>query len=119
MLQIYTETPNASESLPSGFCSVGNYVSLKPETLAQKAIPVHSNMEEMGSFWLSILEEYTGHKLTYPETDKLVALSAISRRLKVSMEDVYLAAHFLDDVTLEFKLAGRVAGYCGKKRRGT
>lgn len=80
--------------MPSGFCSVGNYVSLKPETLAQKAIPVHSNMEEMGSFWLSILEEYTGHKLTYPETEKLVVLSAIARRLEVSMEDVYLAGHF-------------------------
>lgn len=88
------ETPNASESLPRGFNSVGNYFSLKPKNLAQKAIPVHADIEEIKSFWWSILEEYTDRELTYPETGKLVTLSAIARQLEVSMDDVYLAGHF-------------------------
>jgi hypothetical protein len=57
-------------------------------------IPITTDIPSLEKSWLDILDDYTVRDLTYPETDKLVALSAVARRMAVLMQDVYIAGHF-------------------------
>lgn len=85
------QLPHASESLPEGFKNFPRWRGLDRN---QPAIPDTSDREILERSWLTILEEYTDCELTCPETDKLMALSAIASRMSYAMDDVYIAGHF-------------------------
>lgn len=85
------QLPHASESLPKGFIDYPGWSALDRN---QTAIPDTSDRTILERFWLTILEEYTDRELTCPDTDKLVALSAIATRMSHAMDDVYIAGHF-------------------------
>jgi hypothetical protein len=59
------------------------------------AIPQISDNRTLQELWYRIVEDYTTRELTYPEVDKLVALSAIASRMCQAMDDVYLVGHFV------------------------
>ncbi|RII13652.1 heterokaryon incompatibility protein [Alternaria sp. MG1] len=102
------QLPHASESLPYGFthCSdkakfFRNHLSLPIPSLPR--IKDSEDMEgnrstsdsaDLEDIWSRIIKEYNARQLTYPQIDKLVALSAISRRMSYAMDDEYLAGHF-------------------------
>ncbi|RYC59803.1 hypothetical protein CHU98_g6405 [Xylaria longipes] len=79
----------ASECFPKGLTSD---VFIPPQV---ERIPRAADIPQLELCWERILADYTARDLTYPETDKLVALSAIARQLSVLMQDVYIAGHFL------------------------
>ncbi|KAF4625534.1 hypothetical protein G7Y89_g12632 [Cudoniella acicularis] len=83
------QAPNACESFPSG---VGDLYS--NFQLTDKAIPNASDSKTLESAWWTFVEEYTNRKLTYPEVDKLVAMSAIATRIGSRVDDVYIEGHF-------------------------
>ncbi|KAF7672512.1 hypothetical protein GT037_009543 [Alternaria burnsii] len=102
------QVPHASKSLPHGFthCSdqakfFRNQLVLPIPSLPRikdsedmqgnRSTPDSTDLEEI---WAKIIMEYSARELTYPQTDKLVALSAISRRMGYAMDDTYLAGHF-------------------------
>lgn len=96
------ELATASESIPGGLqatqigtAQIGTAVGIF--NLAKKTIPDGrngSNYNELAETWRSLLHEYTTRKLTYPKTDKLVALAAIAHEIGNAMDDVYIAGHF-------------------------
>lgn len=53
-----------------------------------------SHLNELCRQWFLILIEYTSRSLTYPESDKLVALSAITTRMGQLMDDENVQGHF-------------------------
>jgi hypothetical protein len=91
------QVPHASESLPHGFSaySPASLTSLEDAIdLVSKALPLTSEYKTLKQAWCSIVDEYTARRLTYPEMDKLVAISAIASRCH-RMDDMYIAGHFL------------------------
>lgn len=78
---------NASECLPLG-----------PEHRLRVDSPLaklpRTEGKALERSWLSIVEDYTARNLTYPEKDKLVALSAIAQRMATQMQDEYIVGHF-------------------------
>jgi hypothetical protein len=91
------QLPHASESLPCGFAPCGDSMR---DTLSRKVeLSIHSIPEtpdsgDMEEIWSKILIEYTARKLTYPQADKLMAISAIATRMGAAMNDTYLVGHF-------------------------
>lgn len=90
-----TELPNASESIPGGLQAT----EIEPNhfcvfDLAKKAIPDGSDNDALFDTWWRLLREYTKRRLTYPEKDKLVAMSALAHDIGRAMNDVYIAGHF-------------------------
>ncbi|PWY68556.1 hypothetical protein BO94DRAFT_551051 [Aspergillus sclerotioniger CBS 115572] len=53
-----------------------------------------TDIETLRKQWANIVAEYTNRKLTCPEKDKLLAISALARRWEVAMQDEYIAGHF-------------------------
>jgi hypothetical protein len=103
------QIPHASESLPYGFtlCSdqirsylrAANGLSIPsvPQTSNSEHVEGNcsvSNSEDLEDIWSKIIKEYNARQLTYPQTDKLMALSAISKRIGYAMDDTYLGGHF-------------------------
>lgn len=86
----------ACESFPAGAGELRN------RGLAYSPIsyPIFSNLDESSHLnelckqWFVILTEYTSRSLTYPESDKLVALSAITTRMGQLMDDENVQGHF-------------------------
>jgi hypothetical protein len=71
------------------------------------AIPQVSDNRTLQELWYRIVEDYTARQLTYPEVDKLVALSAIASRMGEAMDDVYLTGHFFEDAARKPELEER------------
>lgn len=86
----------ACESFPAGAGELRN------KGLGYSAIshPIFSDLDESSHLnelcrrWFLILPHYTSRSLTYPESDKLVALSAITKRMSQLMDDENLQGHF-------------------------
>lgn len=91
-------SPNASESIPDGLRATP--IDLDTCLLAKKTIPDGSDNGVLLDTWWSLPEEYTKRRLTYPEKDNLVALSAIARDVGEAMNDVYIAGHFWNTIPL-------------------
>lgn len=86
---------NASESIPGGLQATQMKPSrIRSFRLAEKTIPDGSNTDALLKTWWSLLLEYVERDLTYPKTDRLVALSAIAHDIGKAMDDVYIAGHF-------------------------
>lgn len=89
------QLPNTSESIPGGLQATqidpSRFLVFK---LAEKTIPDESDNNALLDTWWSLLQEYTKRRLTYPKTDRLVALSAIAHDVGKAMDDVYIAGHF-------------------------
>lgn len=84
------QLPYASESIPGGLkATLSEWLNLP-----KKAIPDGSSKDVLLDTWWSLLGEYTARSLTFPEKDKLMALSAIARDTGKAMGDVYIAGHF-------------------------
>ncbi|KAF2235856.1 HET-domain-containing protein [Viridothelium virens] len=83
------QCPHASESFPCGLANLSQSFCL-----TEKAIPSTSDSRILNSTWWRLLEEYINCDLTFPETDKLMALSAVATRMASAMDDVYIAGHF-------------------------
>lgn len=79
----------ASELFPSGLSR-----RLKISRHVQKDIPNTSDIGMLHSIWSNFVQNFTDRELTYPETDKLVALSAVANRIAMAMDDTYIAGHF-------------------------
>ncbi|KAE8154248.1 hypothetical protein BDV25DRAFT_136172 [Aspergillus avenaceus] len=78
---------NASESFPGGL----NDTKL-PDL--QTRFPLETlRTEEFKVAWYTLVEEYTTRELTYPEQDKLFALSAVSTWFERRMNDKFIAGH--------------------------
>lgn len=86
------QLPNASESVPGG--RQGTHTATSMLRLTEKTIPDGSSDPALSNTWSILLREYTRRSLTFPEKDKLAALSAIARDIGKAMEDVYVAGHF-------------------------
>jgi len=93
---------NASASLPHGIEGVWDM-----SRSSVKAIPKASNRQELERVWSRIVYDYTRRRLTYPETDKLIALSAVAEWMSEEMDDEYIAGHFWK--TLPISLNWQVA----------
>ncbi|KAI9685781.1 MAG: hypothetical protein M1822_004341 [Bathelium mastoideum] len=85
------QLPDASESFPEGLGgnASGNLLFSRDST-----IPNTTDIDVLSRFWLHTLSDYVRCDLTYPETDKLVALAAVSNQMEIMMDDVCLAGHF-------------------------
>ncbi|RYN22474.1 hypothetical protein AA0114_g12894 [Alternaria tenuissima] len=108
------QVPHASESLPYGFthCSGKAKFFRSHLFLPIPSLPRIKDKEDMEGnrstldgtdleeIWGKIIMEYSARELTYPQIDKLVALSAISRRMGYAMDDTYLAGHFCKTLPL-------------------
>lgn len=105
-----TQSPNASESFPRGLANFAGSFDL-----TEKAIPDTSDSGILESVWYRLLEEYTDRELTFPETDKLVALSAVATWMGSAMDDVYIAGHFWK--TVPYSLNWRVRYPFGSPKR--
>jgi hypothetical protein len=105
------QVPNASESLPNG---VGRLLE-QYSKLTEKGIPMTLDQQTLVNVWFTILEEYTDRELTYPEKDKLAALSGIATQMRTAMDDVYIAGHFWK--TLPLSLNWHVNSPWHNKRR--
>jgi hypothetical protein len=91
------QVPYASESLPLGFTLCSNLE--RDELWARLSLSVSfispiRNSGNLEMIWSELLNEYTACELTYPQADKLVALSAISTRMGYAMSDTCLGGHF-------------------------
>ncbi|RYO45677.1 hypothetical protein AA0113_g10300 [Alternaria arborescens] len=105
------QVPHASESLPNGFtlCSELQRGFFKRVLhLSIPSLPHAWSIEELEEIWSGILEEYTARELTYPQADKLVALSAISIDVGYFLNDTYLCGHLRRTVprSLNWKTIG-------------
>lgn len=80
---------NASESLPQGLNDLGSSLGGPVNS-----IPQTSDGTVLERAWLRIVDDYTARELTYPEVDKLTALSAIADRMGRAMQDSYITGHF-------------------------
>lgn len=118
------QLPNASESIPGGLQAT----EIEPSSLgifhlAKKTIADGSHKNELMETWWSLLDEYTKRRLTYPKTDKLVALSAIAHDMGKAMDDVYIAGHFWKTLPISLNWVlrdwpkSRLDRYGGRARR--
>ncbi|KAI9662939.1 MAG: hypothetical protein M1821_007986 [Bathelium mastoideum] len=106
------QSPHASEFFPHGIKKDTGIFCHDMETIPNKL----DGETPHQTYWFSLVEEYTNRELTFPKTDKLVALSAIAVRLGRAMNDVYIAGHFWK--TLPLSLNWKVGSpYMGKMQR--
>lgn len=84
------QVQHACETFPGGLEAFADDRSLQKNSL-----PKTSDKVVLGKAWQKIVDEFTLRKLTYPEVDKLVAISGIARHVGNAMdEELYLAGHF-------------------------
>ena len=89
--------PNASESLPRGFelCPDPTRAVLNEALGLQiTSIPQALDSRTLEDTWSKILVDYSARQLTYPQADKLIAISAIASCMHYALNDTYLAGHF-------------------------
>lgn len=84
------ELPFACESFPTGVAELTRHL-VSDEDLS---IPTSSNLYELCAKWFHIVYLYSFRTLTYPEKDKLVALSAVATRMGQAMTDENVEGHF-------------------------
>ncbi|KAL9619999.1 MAG: hypothetical protein Q9160_005468 [Pyrenula sp. 1 TL-2023] len=102
-----SELPNACESFAGGIAgALGTTRPWKRLKLKQKTISDSEDRETLEGAWSATVEDYTNRKLTYPEKDKLLALSAVAARFGGAVDDICVAGHFWK--TLPFSLAWSV-----------
>lgn len=96
------QLPNASESFPRGLAVEDHVLHLPTRYIPSAA----ANSNHLEAVWYDIVEQYCNRELTFPEADKLAALSAIATRMGNVMDDVYIAGHFLKmlPLSLDWKL---------------
>ena len=58
------------------------------------SIPQAADSWTLENTWSKILMEYSARQLTYPQADKLIAISAIASCMRYALNDIYLAGHF-------------------------
>ncbi|KAI9693032.1 MAG: hypothetical protein M1822_005027 [Bathelium mastoideum] len=108
----HPNSPHTSEFFPYGIKKDIGIFCHDMETIPNKL----DGETPHQTYWFSLVEEYTNRELTFPKTDKLVALSAIAVRLGSAMNDVYIAGHFWK--TLPLSLNWKVGSpYMGKMQR--
>lgn len=91
------ELANASESIPGGLQATQSKTHASGFNLSKRTLCDDRNgskYNQLVETWRSLLHEYTTRKLTYPETDKLVAVAAIAHEIGKAMDDVYIAGPF-------------------------
>lgn len=65
--------------------------------------------EALADAWFDIEEDYKRRHLTFPEKDKLLALSSVASHVAEAMDDIYVAGHFLK--TLPWNLTWSTKSY--------
>ncbi|KAH9208135.1 heterokaryon incompatibility protein-domain-containing protein [Leptodontidium sp. 2 PMI_412] len=84
---------NASETFPNGFGTLSTLLGTRGSSI--KNFPSTTQRFNIEKAWGEILENYTSRELTYPEKDKLVAISAAAARMgELLFDDTYIAGHF-------------------------
>jgi hypothetical protein len=76
------QLPIASESLPYGLGVHSKQMEIVPKSMLDTSD--RSNLEHV---WWNIVIDYTNRKLTFPDKDKLVALSAVATQMSRIMEE--------------------------------
>ncbi|CAM1505840.1 Fc.00g114770.m01.CDS01 [Cosmosporella sp. VM-42] len=79
----------ASESFPAGVAAVSDLIGIPDKTITGT-----KDSKNLSMIWDRVLKEYSQRDLTSPESDKLVAISAIAKQMAKEMDDVYIAGHF-------------------------
>ncbi|KAK1517717.1 uncharacterized protein CCOS01_11974 [Colletotrichum costaricense] len=87
------ECQHACESFPDGLRLEDNFFQGLQLTSVPSTIEAKDNWT-LTTVWFRVVEEYTNRDLTFPESDKLVALSAVALRLGQAMDDVCIWGHF-------------------------
>ncbi|KAK1724071.1 heterokaryon incompatibility protein-domain-containing protein, partial [Colletotrichum acutatum] len=87
------ECQHVYESFPGGLTFEDNFfqglqLTSAPSTLDQK------DPTGLTAVWFRVAEEYTSRDLTFPESDKLLALSTVAFRLGQAMDDICIWGHF-------------------------
>lgn len=85
---------HASETFPDGLA----HLSAPMEGVLDIPWIPHTSETETRDLvvtWFRIVTEYTSRQLTYPESDKMIAISAIAARMGQAMNDDYVEGHFL------------------------
>ncbi|KAF0324716.1 HET-domain-containing protein [Colletotrichum asianum] len=103
------ELPVASESVPQGVDSA----SEPGQRVETASIPNALAPADLGLRWFKMVQEYSKLKLTYPEQDKLVAISAVASRLSTKMKDRYIEGHFWNNMVLSLYWSCRFGGPYG------
>ncbi|KAF6802709.1 heterokaryon incompatibility protein [Colletotrichum musicola] len=86
----------ASETFPGGLAHLsGPLVAV----LGKPLILSTSKFDDVILTWFEIVTEYTWRRLTYPESDKLVAISAVADRIGQAMNDDHVEGHFMKTMT--------------------
>ncbi|PYI04615.1 HET-domain-containing protein [Aspergillus sclerotiicarbonarius CBS 121057] len=84
------QCPNQSESFPNGVKALHLlHPVVSPKPLLRRLEP-----EELLYNWFEVISEYTDRDLTFPEKDKLLALSAITAQWETETKDECIVGHF-------------------------
>ncbi|KAF4895954.1 hypothetical protein CGCF415_v006851 [Colletotrichum fructicola] len=84
------QVPHACESLPSGTASLPD----RSLGLRSSFIPITSDSADLYDTWFGLVMDYSGRKLTCPEKDKLVAMSAVAALMETATKDKCIVGHF-------------------------
>lgn len=82
----------ASETFPDGLAHLFGPLEA---VLGKPLILRTSKIDDLLMTWFDIVSEYTWRRLTYPESDKLVAISAVANRIGQAMNDDHVEGHFM------------------------
>lgn len=88
-----TDCQHAYESFPDGLTLQDNFF----QGLQLTSVPCTAgpkSLEALTTVWLRAVKEYTDRDLTSPESDKLMALSAVASRLGQALDDICVWGHF-------------------------
>lgn len=83
------ELSNASEALPKG-----QHDQVVASESTVKTILRSNDPRSLQVEWMYVLDDYVSRELTFPNKDKMVALSAVVSQFEVAMDDVCVAGHF-------------------------
>lgn len=84
------QIPHACESLPSGTASLPD----RSLGLRSSFIPITSDSANLYDTWFGLVMDYSGRRLTCPEKDKLVAMSAVASLMETATKDKCIVGHF-------------------------
>lgn len=75
----------------------------RSETVASDypSIPDTADVSALRTAWWRILEDYTARALSFPQKDKLIALSAVASRLEEMLGERWVAGHFLEKIPVD------------------
>lgn len=74
--------------------STGLWISAGTLEVQLKRVFESDDPEVLQENWRKVLREYISRNLTYPEVDKLAAISALATRMGQFLDDVYIVGHF-------------------------